>query len=222
MKRWVALFGMVVLIRGGALASDQMPVRAFLESLDQEQRSQAVYPLAEAHREQWHYLPATMWSRAGISLGELNQAQKGLLFQALEKSLSETGYDKARRIIDLEDVLAEASGNAEFRDSKKYYAAFYGNPEVDAVWSWSFEGHHLSLNFTISEGKTSIVPRFMGANPAMIQSGPRKGQRTLANEQDLGLELINSMNEAQRKEALFRAEAYRDIITTNESQVEPL
>lgn len=179
-------------------------------------------PLNDSSRAEWHYLPATMWPRAGVSLGELSEEQKNLLFQALEDYLSETGYAKTQQIIELENVLAKASGNSKFRDAEKYYAAFYGNPAADGLWGWSFEGHHLSLNFTVAEDVISMAPRFMGASPATIQTGPRKGMRALEKEQDLGLELINSMNNAQQNKAIFQKEAYREIITTNESKLKPL
>jgi hypothetical protein len=223
MKRLLSILFFLGLV-GGCFAEEKGPssVAAFIDSLDQKQRSLAALPFEDAGRETWHYLPAASWARPGISLGDLSLEQKILLFDILKAHLSETGYAKSLRIIGLEDVLAEASGNKDFRDSKKYYVAFYGNPETDALWAWSFEGHHLSLNFTISEGKTAMTPRFLGANPATIKAGTRKGERTLAKEQDLGLELIHSMNMDQQAKAVFRAEAFPEIVTTHESRVEPL
>ncbi len=122
----------------------------------------------------------------------------------------------------LEDVLAELSGNRNYRDPEKYYLAFYGNPEKDSLWSWAFQGHHLSLNFTVLNGKMEVAPRFLGANPATVKSGKRKGERTLAAEEDLGLELINSMSEQQKGKATIQERAFYDIVTTNLPKVDPL
>lgn len=163
-----------------------------------------------------------MFPRKGIQLFELNDSQKQLFYNLLRVYLSESGYDKTVRIIDLEKVLALRESNSEFRDAEKYYVAFYGQPGKDSLWSWSFEGHHISLNFSILNDRVSVVPRFLGASPAIIKKGPRKGERTLDKEEDYGFELINSMNEEQQQVAIFRNTAYSEIVTSNSTEVAPL
>jgi hypothetical protein len=71
-------------------------------------------------------------------------------------------------------------------------------------------------------GVASIAPRFLGANPAMILSGTRKGERILEKEEDLGFSLINSMNAEQKATAIFKQKAFNDIVTKNAAEVEPL
>lgn len=199
------------------------PANSFLNSLTQEQRKKTQFSFEDQSRTSWHFLPGAMWPRSGIQLSELNETQKELLFKLLKVSLSETGYNKAVRIIDLENVLRElGQGDANFRDPEKYIVAFYGDPEKDKLWAWSFEGHHLSLNFSIVNGKVSIAPRFMGASPATIKEGKRKGERTLANEEDYGLQMINTLTKDQQKQAIFQKNAYPDIVTSNASEVGPL
>jgi len=194
----------------------------FLNSLDKEQRKKALYSFDSVSKQDWHYLPATMYPRAGIALTQLNPEQKEILFSLLQSSLSETGYAKTQQIISLENILAEITGNTEMRDPEKYHAAFYGNPSKDSLWSWSFQGHHISLNFTVLNGETSIAPRFMGANPATIMAGNRKGERTLQKENDLALELINSCSEEQKQKAIFNQESFYDVVTKNSAEVHPL
>jgi len=203
-------------------SSQISPASEFLNSLNKEQKSKTQYKFNHDSKYFWHYLPAASFSRSGISLTELNNVQKELLFNLLRNSLSETGYAKTRQIISLEKVLADLSGNYDYRDPEKYYIAFYGNPAIDSLWAWSFQGHHISLNFTILNGKTSIAPRFFGANPATVKEGSRKGERTLAAEEDLGFELINSCSEVQNKKAIFQINSYFDIVTTNSAEVSPL
>ncbi len=202
--------------------SNEELAQRFLNALNTEQKAKTLLNFDHDSKSNWHYFPATMFERAGISLAELNEEQKDALFNLLKSSLSKSGYDKTLKIIDLENVLAELSGNSTMRDPEKYYAAFYGDPTKDKIWSWSFEGHHLSLNFTIDDKEVSIAPRFMGANPATILSGPRKGERTLSQEEDLGFELINSFNAEQKQMALLDQEAFPDIITKNDKEVDPL
>lgn len=52
--------------------------------------------------------------------------------------------------------------------------------------------------------------------------GKRKGERTLANEEDFGLQLINSLSEDQKKIAVFQKTAYEDLVTSNATEVAPL
>ncbi|MDU8887162.1 DUF3500 domain-containing protein [Yeosuana sp. MJ-SS3] len=198
------------------------PALDFLNSLSIEQKEKALLPFGHITRQEWHFLPGAMWPRAGIHLFELDQNQIALLFDLLKNNLSETGYDKTMKIIDLENVLAEMSGDTDFRDPEKYSIAFYGNPEKDNAWAWSFEGHHVSLNFTIVNGKVTIAPRFMGASPAIIQEGHRKGEKTLGQEEGLGLILINSLSDEQVQKAIFQKESFFDIVTSNATEVGPL
>lgn len=202
---------------------DTNPAMSFLNELTKEQREKAQMPFDDLSRTTWHFLPGAMWPRTGIQLSELNDSQKDLLFKLLRSHLSETGYNKARKIMDLENVLLELGyGDADFRDAEKYTVAFYGNPMKDSLWAWSFEGHHLSLNFTIANDKVSIAPRFMGASPATIKEGNRKGERTLAHEEDYGLQLINALSNDQKQKAIFQKASYADIVSMNASQVGPL
>jgi hypothetical protein len=122
----------------------------------------------------------------------------------------------------LENVLLEISGDSIMRNPDKYSVAFYGNPEKDSLWSWSFEGHHLSLNFSILNGNTSISPRFLGASPATILSGSRNNERTLHKEEDLGLDLINALSKEQKEMAIIQDKSSLSIVTKNAIEVDPL
>lgn len=199
--------------------SNTDPATNFLKSLDDEQREITQFPFDDLSRNSWHFLPGAMWPRAGIQLHELNPHQKELLFKLLRVYLSESGYDKTIKIIGLERVLAGIENNTIFRDPEKYNVAFYGKPEKDSMWAWSFEGHHVSLNFSIINGNISIAPRFMGANPAIIREGKRKGERTLAKEEDFGFKFINNLSDEQKLKAIFQKSSFSEIVTSNSTEV---
>lgn len=220
-SKLIALTVLVSLLLAFVFYKDKPAVK-FLKALNKEQRAQAQLTFEDQSKFKWHYIPSSMYPRAGIQLAELDENQKGLLHDFLKTSLSETGYAKTIKIIGLENVLLELTGDSVMRDTEKYSVAFYGNPEVDSLWAWSFGGHHLSLNFTVLNGVASIAPRFLGANPAMILSGSRKGERVLEKEEDLGFSLINALNEEQKGIAIFRQKAFNDIVTRNSEEVEPL
>src|SRR5262249_55342545 len=84
-----------------------------------------------------------------------------------------------------------------------YFFTIFGTPSKTGKWGWRVEGHHLSLNFTLDQGKLiSATPAFFGANPATVKGGSRKGLRTLPEAEDLARELFNSLDAEQKKVAL--------------------
>lgn len=217
----ITLLAIASIVMAFGLLTDN-PAVDFLKSLTQAQRNKTQMPFNDESRMLWHYIPSSMFPREGIQLNELDPNQKSKLDRLLRTFLSETGYMKTMKIIDLENILLEISGDSIMRNPENYSVAFYGNPEKDSLWAFSFEGHHISLNFTIHNEKVEIAPRFLGANPARIPSGPREGERTLNREEDLGFELINSLSAEQRNTAIFQQDPFSDIVTRKSTEVEPL
>lgn len=221
-KRTLGLILLLSLLIAAFTYTSNSPVTDFLESLDQEQLEKAQLPFDDLSREAWHFLPGEMWPRKGVRLKDLNPKQKELAFTLLHDHLSEVGYQKIMGIIDLENVLIEMGQDKNFRDPDKYYVAIYGDPSKDKLWAWSFEGHHLSLNFTVSDKDISMAPRFIGANPATIPLGKRKGERPLKAEEDMAFKLLNSFDTSQRIKAIFSSRSYYEIVTSNSTEVGPL
>lgn len=193
--------------------------RNFLASLTSEQRAKATLQFDDEQRADWYYVPR---ARKGIPLKELDAKQRKLAHDFLATGLSHSGYIKATTIMELELVLRELE-NASSRDPELYYFTVFGTPSTKDRWGWRVEGHHLSLNFTVVDGKmVATTPEFLGANPAEVRQGPRKGLRVLSGEEDTARELIHSLDEKQRKIAIFQPEAFPDIITKNSRKVDPL
>lgn len=195
---------------------------AFIEALDEKQKEKTLHDFNDIYRERWHYLPTESWPRRGISIAQLSELQRTKLHALLQSSLSSSGYDKTMATIELENVLAELENNPERRNPEKYFINIWGDPSKDKLWSWRFEGHHVSLHFTNVDHEMSFSPRFFGANPGIVKSGSKKGLRSLAAEQDLGIELINSMNDKQKSKAIISDMAYYEIVTSNALEVAPL
>ena len=81
----------------------------------------------------------------------------------------------------------------------------------------------MSFNFTVVDGKhVFFAPGFMGTNPAEVRSGPRKGERVLGGDEDMGIAFVNSLDVTQRKTAIIAEKALTEIVTTNKKRVEPL
>ena len=65
------------------------------------------------------------------------------------------------------------------------------------------------------------TPSFLGANPANVTKGPRAGLRVLGAEEDEARALLDSLPDAQRREAVFDTRTYGDIVTNNADKVDP-
>ena len=186
----------------------------FLQTLSENQRAKIQFGFNEEERYNWHYIPK---SRKGLTLNEMTGQQIKDAFALLRTVLSDTGFNKANSIIQLEIVLREVesrSSNDTYRDPGNYFFSIFGNPAADAIWGWRLEGHHLSFNFSSEDNRlVSGTPSFLGSNPAVVLSGSEKGKYILKDEADLGFALLHSLNKEQKDKAIISNEAPGDILT---------
>jgi hypothetical protein len=210
-------------LSGAAAAQDakmRLAVEKVLGVLPAPLRSQATKPFEDRDRLEWHYTPR---SRNGVSFKEMDKPAREATHALLRNALSAAGYRKVTNIIELEIVLREIETFGWMRDPERYHLTVYGAPDAAKRWGWRFEGHHLSLNFTLAGDKLAVdTPSFFGANPATVQKGAKKGLRALGEEHDAGWALLEALGEAQRKEAVFEEPPYGEIVTGNSDKVDPL
>jgi len=170
--------------------------------LGANQRKKALFAFNDKERLNWHFIPRP---RKGLALSEMNKTQKDLVKSLLLTSLGKKGFDTVEDVRSLEGILRAIEGpNRRFsRDPEHYYLSIFGAPGKKEKWGWRFEGHHLCVNFTL-HGKSvlSATPLFYGANPAKVQSGPRKGLRVLGKIEDMARDLMRSLDKTQLKAAL--------------------
>ena len=183
----------------------------FLDSLTPDQKTKAALPFTGDERENFRYTPR---DRAGLPLKEMTDAQREAAMKLLDTAVSEKGKLKITQIMSLEGILAEIEKDPVKRDSGKYYVSIFGTPGNAKGWGWRFEGHHLSFNFTLVEGKDiAVTPSFMGTNPAEVRQGPKKGLRVLAAEEDLARTLISSLLASGKSAAVFSEKAPAEILS---------
>ena len=185
---------------------------AFLAALEPGQRRAAMFPFTQDERMNWHYVPR---SRSGVAFKEMSAAGRAAAHELMKTSLSGVGYTKAVNVMKLEDILRQLETfGGLLRDPEKYYVSVFGAPEAAAPWGWRLEGHHLSLNFTLVPGRAiSVTPAFFGANPAEVPSGPQRGQRTLADEQDLAFTLARGVDPSLRGRLVIATDSPGDIVS---------
>jgi hypothetical protein len=181
-----------------------------LRALTPELKSQASLPFDNDERLNWHYIPR---DRKGVAFKSMTPAQRRLADSLMARGLSNTGMRKALDIMYLDQILFERE-KRDIRDPDLYYVSIFGEPSRSGRWGWRVEGHHLSLNFTLEDGRVvSTSPSFLGANPAIVKGGAQDGMRVLAEEEVLGRELLHAFGEKERARVVILAEAPRDIVT---------
>ena len=207
-------------------------VQQFSNSLSFEQKQITVLRFNDSARQKWNNLPVGLRPRAGISVGNLTDAQRMLLHRILSTSLSSQGYLKTTSIMHLDNLLnmyydtllqrkqINQETHKRMRDLKwstqNFFLALFNTPN-DSLWGLKLEGHHLSLNFTFLKNKLAITPMFVGTDPAEYPTSEYAGWRVLGQEEDLGLKLINSFSPQQKKKATISDKVPADIFTSAES-----
>lgn len=188
----------------------------FIGSLDDKQKEVVVLAYDTPKRLNWHFIPLA--TRKGLQVKEMTDEQRSLAHKLLKSALSELGYGKATKIMQLESLLhhLEMGKGANIRDPYRYYFTLFGQPKLEGRWGLSVEGHHLSFNFVVDGGKIiSSTPQFMAANPAEVKddytADVKKGTRILAKEEELAFALVNSLNEEQAQAAIIDATAPKEI-----------
>lgn len=96
-----------------------------------------------------------------------------------------------------------------------YWIAVFGEP-AESTWAWRFGGHHVSLHFTIVDGVlVSATPCFLGADPATAPLlGPHL-HRPLAGAEELGRELVRSLDARQAEVAIVSPVPPVDLVGVN-------
>jgi hypothetical protein len=229
---WSLVALMVCLLAGRAVAARARTeavagmaeaAHAWLDSLEPTQQTLASKPFDDATRTDWHFVPKP--SRKGVQLRDMTEPQQAAALRLLRSVLSQVGYDKSVAIMELDEILRilEGSRAKNIRDPKRYFFTIFGTPADDGPWAVSIEGHHLSLNLTVRDGRiVDSTPQFMGANPAVVKTPlpnlPAVGRRVLEAEEAVAFELVGSLDDGQRAKAVISSEPPREIRGAGEPQ----
>ncbi len=193
-------------------------VQGFLTTLDSSQRKQATYNFADVERFNWHFIPR---ERKGLSMKFMTNPQRRAALNLLQTVLSDSGRAKIAAIIDLENVLRVVENrppNDTRRDPENYAFTVFGDPfQAVEPWGWRMEGHHISLHFSsLNNDLLAVTPFFLGSNPGEVLADvPQKNERVLQTEEDLGFQMVHSLNPAQLKQVMIGDTSPYEIFTTN-------
>ena len=186
----------------------------FVEVLDYSQKLKATFKYDDPERINWHFIPR---DRKGVGLWDLTGAAAEAAQALVSSGLTAAGYHKVLEVRSLEEVLYLFEGGEEAerrtkRHPHRYYLSIFGTPGAKGLWGWRFEGHHLSLNFSVDNGKiVSSTPEFFGANPGLIDAGPGRSLRVLGKREDIARQILKTCPDGKKSQLWVSKEAPKDI-----------
>ena len=131
-------------------------------------------------------------------IGDMDARQKQATAALMRAPLSSAGVLKANDIMRLEAVLAEIEGSSlSYRNPEGYYVSIFGDPGT-YPWGWRLEGHHLSINVTLSApGEISATPLFTGTNQAVPPAGAEITRTIQQDEIMMAVRLFENLEPGQ-------------------------
>lgn len=174
---------------------------SFRSSLSQELLDKGSACLDSKRFYLWHNTPANnRGKRDGITLGDLDEAQKTQFQSLLQLFLSTDGYQKVHEIT----VLSEGwlkNIKSEIWNPDFYSIDMFGDPSKHGSWGFQLDGHHCVVNFLVHGDNVSIVPAFLGGEPAK-ETFEGQDFDIFKDERDMALALYGDMSEEEKAVAV--------------------
>jgi hypothetical protein len=184
---------------------------AFLASLTPEQRSEASFPIESNSWRRWSNVHMFLM-RHGACMEQMNETQREKALDIMRATLSGAGFETSVGIMHLNETIREITGrNLEFSDLL-YWVSILGEPSDTEPWGWQIDGHHLIINCFVMGEQVVLAPQFFGSEPVVAAAGKYAGTRVFDREQDVALELMQSLDDSQRAKAIISDQMPSEVI----------
>jgi hypothetical protein len=175
--------------------------QALLAALSVEQIATIRFPMESDQWRTWLNIHVNVF-RHGIMLEDLIDELRMLALDVLRATLSVRGYEQARGIMRVNELIAELSGQPDSFGEWPYFFSIFGEPDAEEPWGWQIDGHHLNVNCVVVGDQLVLTPTFMGSEPRTVPSGPLAGTELLSLEEAAGLALVRSLDGPQARTAI--------------------
>ena len=138
----------------------------------------------------------------GNQLQEMTDPQRAAAFGLMHASLSARGFELTRNIMRLNETLAELIGEHTFLGEWLYFITVMGSPSATEPWGWQLDGHHCIVNYFVLGDQVVMTPHFIGSEPVR-DFGQVQRSVILQDEQNQGFAFLQSLADAQRKQAIL-------------------
>lgn len=184
---------------------------AFVRTMSAEQRRIALHPIDSQNWRRWCNWEQFTF-RHGLSLEEMSASQREAALTLMRESLSARGFEVARNVMKLNQMLGEITGNLEWLGEWIYFICIFGTPSATEPWGWQLDGHHLNLNYFVMGDQVVMTPGFWGAEPTVADRGEYDGLREFEPEERHGLEFIRALSPLQQARAII----HRSMLSTDQ------
>jgi hypothetical protein len=154
---------------GGDAASVAAAIGKLKPLLSTPQRKALERPLNRESAIQWSNLPLGVVPRAGLRLGDLNEAQAMAARHLFEAALSACGLALLDEIRLADDYLIPFDRRPIGWDGRNYFLTVLGTPSPNTPWMLQLGGHHLAYNFTFNGRLPGATPLFFGSEPIRFE-----------------------------------------------------
>jgi hypothetical protein len=202
---------------GDATAQVVAATEAWLATLDDAQREQASFDFNDELKTNWSNFPTRVVPRNGVPFSEMTEEQQQAALAILQAALSEEGYQKTIGNMVSDQAQSSLEGGSDLFSAGLYYFAVFGTPSDTEPWMLQYGGHHYAINLTVSGQDNVFTPSFTGVQPSEFNLDEVTGLpafvpvdvlgtgtiRPMAEENDLGFELINALDPQQQEQAIL-------------------
>ncbi len=179
---------------------------ALWKELDPASRDAVQFPIDTDNWRRWCNIHRFLM-RHGLLLDALAERPRDLVFALLGGVLSDAGLKQARDVMRLNETIQEISGRLDEQGFPEfgewmYWISLMGEASPVEPWGFQLDGHHLNINCVLLGDQAVVTPYFLGSEPLEAESGRYKGVRILEAEERIALELVQSLDEGQRRKAV--------------------
>ncbi|MEM9205222.1 MAG: DUF3500 domain-containing protein [Pseudomonadota bacterium] len=197
----------------GAVMRDR--ITAFLAGLDEASRDAVLFDFNDRQRQGWNYMLGSR-PAPGFRLEQMTDVQKDDALEILRSGLSDEGFETALNIMLQQDILRdEWNKGSRDRNRERFSLMVFGEPSATEPWAWRWEGHHLTITFTlVGDEIVSHTPKAFASEPNTVPSGPHKGLVVLPENEVLGRAIFAELEGAARRRAHFQERSVGNITLT--------
>ncbi|WP_329531827.1 DUF3500 domain-containing protein [Streptomyces sp. NBC_01450] len=172
---------------------------AFLAGLTDTQKAATQFTVRSTEWRLWSNIDS--YTRQGVTLADMSDAQKALGTGLLKSALSADGLETTERIRRINQAAGEAIGNTNSFNEDAYHWTLMGTPSATEPWGFQFDGHHLVVNYFVLGDQVVMSPCFWGSEPTSMEIDGETV--TVCHEEVVAsLAFVNSLTPAQQAVAI--------------------
>lgn len=189
-------------------------VEAWLASLEPAQRNKASLSFDGRTWRRWSYMYGSLVA-PGLPLEQMRPPQRDAALAVLALGLSGYGMETASNIMLQQDVLRDEWGKGSpDRNAERFSLMVFGKPSSNVPWAWRWEGHHLTITFTlVGDRIVAHTPKAFSSEPNTVPSGPYAGLVVLPENESLGRTLFADLAANQQRQARLQDRSFGNVLT---------